>query len=157
MINFYDIDDANTQKLLTKVYNQALKNLSLPDDFLVEVSIVSEDKIKEANCNTRDVDEITDVLSFPNLDFIFPYSFNEYKFDVDYDCNKIMLGDIIICKERMIEQAKEYGHSETRELSYLFLHGILHLFGFDHMIEEDKVVMRKREEEVLNALGINRE
>ena len=67
-----------------------------------------------------------------------------------------MLGDIIVSVEKVREQAEEYGHSFKRELAYLVTHGMLHLLGYDHMIEQEKVVMRKREEEILAILDIQR-
>ena len=94
----------------------------------------------------------TDVLSFPM------YERDEIaglKNDTDDEIEKI-LGDIIVSIEKVREQAEEYGHSFERELAYLVTHGMLHLLGYDHMIEEEKAVMRKREEEILETLNITR-
>ena len=98
------------------------------------------------------MDRPTDVLSFPM------YERDEIaglKNDTDDEIEKI-LGDIIVSIEKVREQAKEYGHSFERELAYLVTHGMLHLLGYDHMIEEEKAVMRKREEEILETLNITR-
>ncbi len=103
------------------------------------IVFVGNEKIQELNKNYRGIDRVTDVISFAfedNMDF---------KFD-----DLRILGEIYICIPRMIEQAKEYGHSETRELAFLTVHGLLHLLGYDHMTKEDEEVMFKVQEEVLN-------
>ena len=110
------------------------------------------------NKNERGVDKVTDVLSFPTLVIkSLPVTKKQFPTDIDYESGKLMLGDIIICYEKVKEQAAEYGHSEEREAAYLTLHGILHLLGFDHIEDADRVVMRKHEEEILNSLGITRD
>ena len=103
------------------------------------IVFVGNEKIQELNKNYRGIDRVTDVISFAfedNMDF---------KFD-----DLRILGEIYICIPRMIEQAKEYGHSETRELAFLTVHGLLHLLGYDHMTKEDEELMFKVQEEVLN-------
>lgn len=138
------------------LYVQVLKEVSLPDDFNVEVTLVSKDCIREVNREQRNNDKVTDVLSFPALNFRFPYDKNDYLVWEDPSDGRISLGDILICRDVAAEQAEEYGHSEDREVAYLFVHGMLHLLGFDHEKEEDKKVMREREENVLHAMGIDR-
>ncbi|MFW6251767.1 MAG: rRNA maturation RNase YbeY [Halanaerobium sp.] len=103
----------------------------------VSIAFVSNQQIKELNSKYRDTDQTTDVLSFP----------------IDEE----MLGDIIISAKRAAEQALEYGHSLKRELAYLTVHGMLHLFGYDHQSEEEKKEMRQKEERVLTQLGISRD
>ncbi|MFP4198753.1 MAG: rRNA maturation RNase YbeY [Halanaerobium sp.] len=103
----------------------------------VSIAFVSNQQIKELNSKYRDKDQITDVLSFP----------------IDDE----MLGDIIISAKIAAEQALEYGHSLKRELAYLTVHGMLHLFGYDHQSEEEKKEMRQKEERVLTQLGISRD
>jgi probable rRNA maturation factor len=104
------------------------------------------DEIQVINREYRDKDQPTDVISF---------AYHETEdFDIGpYDT----LGDIVISLERVVEQAKEYNHSEKRELYYVLTHGILHLLGYDHIEEEDKVEMRAKEEEILGAFGYTRE
>jgi probable rRNA maturation factor len=143
---------------MKKVYRAAMRHFKQRDVFSVELTIVSGDDIKKINAETRNVDSVTDVLSFPNLDINqLPKKKKDYPMDIDFDTNRVILGEIVICYDRILEQAKEYGHSEEREAAYLTLHGILHLLGFDHMDEQDKAVMRKHEEEILNKLGIKRD
>lgn len=103
----------------------------------VSIAFVSNHQIKELNNNYREKNEVTDVLSFP----------------IDEE----MLGDIIISASRAAEQAAEYGHSLKRELAYLTVHGMFHLFGYDHHSKEEKNEMRQKEERVLTQLGISRD
>lgn len=109
------------------------------------VIIVSKEKIQELNKEYRNIDMVTDVISFALEDD------DTFKLD-DYR----VLGDIYICIDRAREQALEYGHSFKRELSFLAIHGLLHLLGYDHMEEEEEKVMFAKQEEVLNRYGIER-
>ena len=96
----------------------------------------------------RNIDKETDVLSFPMFEKEEIEQVPDNQFDV--------LGDIVISIERVKEQAIEYGHSFERELSYMVVHGFYHLLGYDHMVEEDKIKMREKEENILNKLNIKR-
>lgn len=113
----------------------------------VSVTFTDKDGIKELNRDYRGVDSVTDVLSFPQYD-----DFEEIPGE-----GEILLGDVVICRERAAEQAREFGHSLDREMIYLFTHSILHLLGYDHMEEEEKREMRLKEEEVMDFLGLSRE
>lgn len=122
----------------------ALKYQNLTNvDF--NVILVSEDKIHEINKEYRGIDRPTDVISFALED-------NK---DIEYD-NYRLLGDIYICDKKVFGQAKEYGHSVKRELSFLAVHGLLHLLGYDHMKPEDEKVMFGLQEEILDKYGIKR-
>jgi probable rRNA maturation factor len=109
------------------------------------VIIVDNKRIHEINKEYRGIDRPTDVISFALEDN------EEIKFD-----NYRVLGDIYISIDKVREQAKEYGHSEKRELAFLTVHGFLHLLGYDHMEKEDEKVMFARQEEILNGFGITR-
>lgn len=124
----------------------------------VEVTEVSEEEIRDLNAKQRGVDKVTDVLSFPTLDGIKGRKIQkkEFPYDIDEEGN-LLIGSIVICKQRAKEQAEEYGHSYERELHYLLVHGVMHCLGYDHEEETDKAEMRKKEEEVLGELGIVRE
>ena len=122
------------------------------DDFEVTVTLTDNDTIRSINREHREVDRETDVLSFP----LWNIPINEEPF-VDPETGNIMLGDIVISIPKMQQQAEEYGHSEKRETAYLCVHAMLHLFGYDHMEEEEKAQMRKREEEILSSLELTRE
>ncbi len=131
----------------------AFAALSLAGEAEVEVNFVTEEEIRELNARTRDTDRVTDVLSYPMLDEIRPFTRENYPFDVDPENGRVPLGSIVICREVAARQAEEYGHSRDREETYLFVHGLLHLLGYDHMTEEDKSVMREAEERILSAIG----
>lgn len=124
----------------------------------VELVFVPADEIQRLNRETRAVDKVTDVLSYPALDGIKgePIFGADYPYDID-DEGVLLVGSIAICEERAREQAEEYGHSYERELHYLLVHGIMHCLGYDHMTDEEKSEMREKEELVLGKLGITRE
>ena len=116
----------------------------------VSVSFVSAEKIQELNRDYRDVDSVTDVLSFPQFESV------DELIDAEEDTGVAELGDVVICMDRARSQAEEFGHPLKREVIYLFVHSILHLLGYDHMEEDEKKVMRVREEETMEKLGIVR-
>ena len=108
---------------------------------------------------TRGIDRVTDVLSFPAAGVTAGEIVKKknYPFDLDPENGSVFLGSIMICTDRAKEQAEEFGHSFGRELYYLAVHGMLHLFGYDHMNDEDKAEMRALEEEILKKLDKTRE
>lgn len=109
------------------------------------IIIVDNNKIQELNKEYRNIDTVTDVISFALEDD------DTYKLD-----NYRMLGDIYICVDKVHSQAEEYGHSFKRELSFLAVHGLLHLLGYDHMEEKEEKIMFGKQEEVLSRYGIER-
>ncbi len=120
---------------------------------IITITLTTPENIKEINKTYRDIDRATDVLSFP----IFEKDELDKKIEKkDFEIED-MLGDIVISIEKVEEQAVEYGHSFERELSYMVVHGFYHLMGYDHIKEDDKKIMRKKEEQVLEKLGIQRE
>lgn len=131
--------DEEIEKIVEKSIEAALEEIEFTDDYEVSVSFVGDEEIHELNRDYRGVDRTTDVLSFPMDD-----EFTN------------MLGDIVININKVIDQAKEYGHSEKREISYLTVHSTLHLMGFDHEEEEDKKEMRAVEDRVMEKLEISR-
>ena len=124
----------------------------------VELIFVDEEEIRRLNNETRNIDKVTDVLSYPTLDGIKGQALcgEDYPYEIDEEGN-LVIGSIAICCQRAKEQAEEYGHSYERELHYLIVHGIMHCLGYDHMEEEDKIEMREKEEYILGKLGITRE
>lgn len=133
---------------MRKVINKAAQLYGL-DTAEVSVTLTNNDHIREINLSYRNKDAATDVISF---------ALNEGEEPEIIDGPEInMLGDIIISIERAMEQAEEYGHSLERELAFLTVHGMMHLLGYDHIEEEDRLEMRKEEEYVLGHLGITRE
>lgn len=156
-IELFDEVNSNIDKsFVDKIFYATLEHFGMPDDVEVEINIVDEDTIKEVNKTTRQIEKVTDVLSFPTLNHPLPYNKDEHLDDINPDTGNVMLGELLLCEKRAKEQAEEYGHSYERECGYLVLHGLLHLLGFDHIQEEDKAEMRKHEEEILNSLGIVR-
>ena len=118
------------------------------------MSVVSAEQIRELNANFRQIDSVTDVLSFPMYEREELDEIEEKKEYEDYEVN---IGDIVLCYDRAVEQAQEYGHSLKREVCYLVTHSIFHLLGYDHMEEEEKQLMRTKEEQVLSHFHILRE
>ena len=145
------IDD-NLLERMEQVGILALSTAGAIDDYEVSVFISDDDFIQNINKQYRKVDRPTDVLSFVLLedeDRDEPLYFSE--------SDKIILGDIVISAERAKEQNEDFGHSFTREMCYLLVHGILHLLGYDHESENDKQAMRKMEEKVLMKMDISRD
>lgn len=140
------------------VAKTAMKVLGQTGSVSVELSIVDEAEIKRLNSEFRSIDKVTDVLSFPTLDGVRykNVTVKNHPLDLDEDGNAVFLGSIAICLERAKEQAVEYGHSDERELSYLFCHGLLHLFGYDHMTEQDDLEMRALASKVMKKLKLER-
>lgn len=121
----------------------ALSYLNLSIDPIISVSFVDLKTIHELNKSYRNIDRPTDVISFAFLD-------NEKDKETILKSNKmVILGDIYICLDKAKEQAQEYGHSLDRELRFLFVHGLLHLLGYDHMSKEDEEVMFPLQEKIL--------
>ena len=130
---------------------------ALPVD--LSVSIVNYDEIQELNNEFRGIDKITDVLSFPQFadeeDLLYDLEdLGASTAEGEEDVLGTMLGDVVICYDRACEQAEEYGTGIKRELVYLFVHSIFHLFGYDHMEEDEKAIMRQREEAVMEVVGL---
>lgn len=125
-------------------------------DLAVELIFVDGEEIQRLNRETRNIDKVTDVLSYPTMDGIKgkPLKGAEHPFEMDED--RLLIGSIAICADRAREQAEEYGHSYERELHYLIVHGVMHCLGYDHIQDEERVEMREKEEYVLGKLGIVR-
>ena len=132
----------------------ALKTENIEFDTEISVTLTDNEGIRGLNSQYRDIDRETDVLSFPMYEFESPAEFDEN--ELALEPGAAVLGDIIISMEKVKEQALEYGHSEKRELSYLTVHSVMHLLGYDHMTDDDKTVMRSHEEAVMSKLGIQR-
>ena len=122
-----------------------------------DLTFLGREKIRALNKETRGVDRVTDVLSFPTIEKVsLPLCPSDHPFDVDPSTGRVNIGSVVICRAKAREQAAEYGHSFERELSYLLIHGLLHLLSFDHIEENDRAAMRKEEEKILSALDKRR-
>ena len=154
-LEYLDLEEnSKYEEIIKKVVEQCFKEENMEDSKLyISITLTTPEHIHEINKQYRNVDRATDVLSFPMFE----------KEEID---NKIakhdfehedVLGDIVISIEQVEKQAKEYVHSFEREFAYMLVHGFYHLMGYDHIKEEDKVIMRPKEENVLEKLGIRRE
>lgn len=140
---------------IRKVIRTALAAEGVDFPCEVDVLITNDEAIHQVNLDMRDVDRSTDVLSFPEFD-LTPGQLPEAE-DADPGTGLVPLGDMVISWEHVTAQAKEYGHSNRRELAYLVVHSVLHLLGYDHLDEgPQKKQMRAREEAILAELGITR-
>ena len=149
--------DEGTRAFIRKVIRTALAAEGVTFRCEVDVLLTSDDGIHEINLEQRGVDAPTDVLSFPAFD-LTPGELTDPETDADPETGCVPLGDMVVSMERVAAQAKEYGHSNRRELSYLVVHSVLHLLGYDHMDEgPQKAQMRAREEAILAELGQTRQ
>ncbi len=139
--------------LIKKVYREAIKFLHVEDIFEIEFNNVSLLEIKEMNLMHRGIDRATDVLSFPYIQFEKPFDKIKYQADINPQTNRVMLGEIDICYDIAKEQAVKYEHTIDREISFLALHGILHLFGYDHIDKEDEEQMIFAQKEIFAKLS----
>ncbi|MCM1192366.1 MAG: rRNA maturation RNase YbeY [Butyrivibrio sp.] len=143
------------------VCRAVLEEERCPYEARVELVITDNEGIREMNRESRGIDRETDVLSFPNVDFEREGCFKiEKDREADYfdpDTGELILGDIMISADKVRQQALEYGHSLRREFAFLVAHSMFHLCGYDHMEEQAAEVMERKQEEVLERLGIRRE
>ena len=142
------------EKTIKKVLEECYKTENLTSSkLIITITLTTPEKIRQINNEYRQIDKATDVLSFP----MFEKTELDEKIKKQEFLHEDVLGDIIISVQKVEEQAKEYGHSFERELSYMVVHGFYHLMGYDHIEEKDKIIMRPKEENVLSKLGITRE
>lgn len=142
----------NEKLLVNRVEKAVYARFNQEDIFAVDVAVVDENTIREFNRENRQVDAVTDVLSFPYLEKPdLPVTKEDFS-DGDFDGKRVLLGSLMICRKRAEEQAAEYGHSYAREISFLTCHGLLHLLGFDHVDPEDEKVMRALQDDVMNSV-----
>lgn len=149
----YDTEDI--ERLITLVYEGTLEEKQMSKDYEVSVTFVDNEEIREINKNYRNIDLPTDVLSFPMIDYGRDNGEGGVE-NMDLDSGEIVLGDIVISLEMAYEQALDYGHSFQREISFLMVHGMLHLLGYDHEKEEDRKKMRSEEERILSSINMER-
>lgn len=156
-INFDITDEQSTlditkyKDLVEKVCTETLKEHNLDGDFEVSLVYTNDENIRKINKEYRNVDSATDVLSFPQFEFETPG-----KLETDNEIGSILLGDVVISTIHAVNQAAEYGHSVEREVGYLTCHSMLHLLGYDHMTDEDKKLMREKEEKIMERTGLER-
>ena len=151
--------DIECEEIAKKVIETALDYVECPYEAEVNLMLTMNRQIHETNLEFRGIDRPTDVLSFPMLDYETPgeFDFLEERPDCfDPETGELALGDIMISKEKVVAQAEEYGHSILREYAFLIAHSMLHLTGYDHMEEEERVVMEQKQKEIMERLNILR-
>ena len=159
MVEFVTKVSEDLKRDIKKVFDYISKSFSLPKHVKVNLSFVDEDTIKELNKSTRNIDKVTDVLTYPYVELKPKARLNidDYKYDIDVDDNSLTIGDIYICLNKAKAQAKEYGHSLRREICFLFCHGMLHILGYDHMTKAEAKEMEEMQDKILIDLGITRD
>ena len=158
----FDMDFSfNMDEVANAVVETALDYVKCPYDVEINLLITNNEGIREYNRDYRNLDKETDVLSFPNVDFEAPADFSgvEERFEdyFDPDSGMLILGDMVISAPKVLEQAKAYGHSEKREFAFLIAHSMLHLCGYDHMDDEERMEMENHQEAILEILKIRRD
>lgn len=148
------------RKLAQKIVDFCLDYMEFPYEAEVNLTLTDDKGIHQINKEFRQIDRPTDVLSFPMLSYTEPGDFAfldaEDSSDFNPDTGEAMLGDIVISVDKVYEQAENYGHSIEREYAFLITHSMLHLFGFDHMEEEEAKVMEAKQKDILQKMNILR-
>lgn len=147
------------RELAIRAIETALDAERCPYEAEVSLLLTENETIREINKENRGIDRPTDVLSFPMNDFEMPGDFDFLEEDITAfspDTGELMLGDIVISKEKVLSQAEEYGHSAEREYTFLIVHSMLHLMGYDHIEEDDRILMEGRQSEIMDILNIPR-
>jgi len=142
-------------KLYEDVCITALDVEACPYEVCVELTLTNDQNIQEINRDTRNIDKSTDVLSFPMNEYEKAADFSKIEDNpcaFDPDSGELILGDIVLSYEHVLAQANEYGHSYEREFAFLIAHSMLHLMGYDHMVDDERIVMEKRQELIMNSL-----
>lgn len=148
--------EEEVRTLITRCAQGALAHEQVDFPAFVDVTIVDDETIRTLNAENRNIDAVTDVLSFPMYEFYNGEAQEEL--EEDPESGEVMLGDMILNYQRACQQAAEFGHSAARECGFLTVHSVLHLLGFDHERgEDDRRVMRGEEEAILTDLGLTRE
>ena len=148
------------EEVANLVADTVLDKEECPYECEIELTITDSEEVHKINKEYRNIDSTTDVLSFPNVEWDSPADYDCDGFNDDYivnpDTEMIMLGQIVLNKDRIISQAEEFGHSVKREYAFLIAHSMLHLLGYDHMVEDEAKVMETKQSEYLDSIGIGR-
>ena len=158
------LNEADMKEYAEKILLKVSELHGLGDDLEVNLYLTDEENIQELNRENRGVDQVTDVLSFPGLPFDTDHIANmdmlssipKYQY-TDPEAGLTVLGEIVVCAGRAAKQAEEYGHSLRREFAFLVCHSMLHLFGYDHINDDDRLKMEDMQKKVLDDLGYTRD
>lgn len=152
------LDTESTAKL---VIEAALDYIGCPYETEISLLLTTDEEIRQMNQMFRNMDRSTDVLSFPMLEYKIPGKFEEFENCAEEAFNpesgELMLGDIVISKNRVLAQAEAYGHSPRREFAFLIAHSMLHLFGYDHIEEGERMIMEEKQREIMEKIQISRD
>ena len=152
--------DLPYETIIQEIVEEAVDYENCPYEAEVNVLLTDNEGIRQINRQYRQIDSPTDVLSFPMADYDEPADFDRLEEQgADYfnpETGELLLGDIVISVDKVKEQARKYGHSESRELAFLVAHSMLHLFGYDHMEDEERKGMEGKQEEILERKGYRR-
>lgn len=150
-MNEWLTDSPQRLKIIEDVIKGSLEEEGVSKEVEVSVTLTDNAEIRQINAEHRNIDQVTDVISFPQIDWE-----NEPSAYTSLAGEDIILGDIVISVDQLILQAEEYGHSLERELGFLVAHSMFHLLGYDHMEEEEEQTMVGKQERVLEKLGLVR-
>lgn len=148
------------EELIKKCIHETMLYEGCPYEAEISIVITDNASICDVNNEFRNIDKSTDVLSFPMIDFDTPSDFKKLSGLREYfnpESLELMLGDIMVSVEKVISQADEYGHSRERELAFLIVHSMLHLFGYDHIEDNERIKMEKLQENILVNVGLLRD
>ncbi len=149
------------EDIVNDIIHAAIDYMKCPYECEVNVIFTDNDGIKEINMLHRGIDSPTDVLSFPMCEFDKVGDFDDLEDNpLEYfnqDTGELMLGDIILNIDRIKSQAEEFGHTRRREAAFLTAHSMLHLFGYDHINDEERIIMEEKQEEILTKKGYTRD
>lgn len=152
--------DFNPEEICKQCIETVLDHLHCPYECEVSISVTDSENIQKINRQFRQVDAPTDVLSFPMMEYDVAGDFESESFvqslSIQPETGEAILGDIVLCDTIIRKQAEEYGHSQLREFSFLVVHSLLHLCGFDHMEDEERFQMEEKQREIMKQLNINR-
>lgn len=150
----------DTKETAELVITAALEYEGCPYEAEINLLLTTDEDIREMNCMFRQIDKVTDVLSFPMLEYETPGDFSPLEENsrgvFNPESGELMLGDIVISKDKVLSQAEAYGHTPRREYAFLIAHSMLHLFGYDHMEEEQRLIMEKKQNDILENIQILR-
>lgn len=143
------------EKLLEKAVLKTLEYEKINVDLELAISIVDKERIRALNRDFRNIDKATDVLSFPSFEFEKGADKNAIILSDVFKDERAYLGDVVLCFDVAKEQAFEYGHSLERELAFLTVHSVLHLLGYDHIVEDEEMEMRQKQRDIMALLNQN--
>lgn len=145
--------------IIEQVIEEACDYVDCPYETAVDVLFTDNASIHEINMEQRGIDAPTDVLSFPMNEYPEPADFDEIEETgcFDPETGELMLGDIVVSIDKVYSQAEEFGHSPEREVAFLVAHSMLHLFGYDHMEDDERLIMENKQKEILERTGYTRD